>query len=197
MEENKEKKKSNAGRKTKYSVKLGNEIAEIYGMGRATVEEICKQFLISHDTFFSWKKKFPEFSDTIAHYEFIRRQNIGAMALNGLAILLEKHEYTEEKTIYETYMDGGAQKTRVVGIQRTKKFTLPNARMVEYALNNIKPDEYKNASHIDHTSKGESLGFGTFLQQTKPKDSGNHTPPHKVDIEEEETYVPDHRLPKV
>lgn len=195
MEENK---KSKAGRKTKYSKALGMQIAEAYGLGRSNIAEICTHFLISHDTFFSWKKKFPEFSDSIAHYENIRRQNLGQMALSGLALLLEKHEFTEEKTIYETYTEDGTQKLRVVGIQKTKKFTLPNARMVEYALNNIKPEEFKNASHIDHTTKGESLSFGHFLQQTKPTASKDEAPGHTVAFEgeAEDVYIPDHREPK-
>lgn len=179
----------------KYSNKLALEIAEIYGMGKATIEEICTRFDITKTTFFDWIKKKPYFSDSIELYKEQRRQNIGDMALNALELLLTKHEYTEEKIEYETYVDPvtKAEKQKVVSVSRTKKFIMPNQAMTKFALINAKKDEWKDSSHIDHTTKGESMGFGSFLQQTKPLTDDDKSVKPLIDVEEMEVYVPDHR----
>nr|GFB36020.1 hypothetical protein [Tanacetum cinerariifolium] len=197
MEEQKEKKKSNRGRKRKYTAAMGLQMAEIYGMGRAKVEEICKQFEISTATFFQWQIDFPEFSDAISHFKNARRENIGDMALNGLELLLTKHEFEEVQTEYETYIDPVTkqEKAKVIGIKKTKKFVMPSQAMVKFALINVKDKEWKDSSHIDHTSGGEALGFSTFLMQTKAKleKPAEEGKPEEAKVENVDYYVPTHR----
>jgi len=94
----------------KYNKKLGLQIAELYGMGKAKVVEICERFGINPDTFYDWKKNKPDFSDAISHYENLRLSNLAGMALDGLEVLLNGKTFTERKIIYETYYDPKTKK---------------------------------------------------------------------------------------
>lgn len=179
----------------KYNKKFGLMIAEVYGLGTMGVEEMCTHFQISKETFYAWKRTKPEFSDAIDHFHSIRMENFGQMALSGLALLLSKHEYTEEKIDYVTVKDpnsASGSKQIVKGLSRTKKFIMPNPKMIEMTLNNRLPMYWKTSSKIDVTSNGETLGFGNFLMGTKPA-MVKKTEGEEPEGEQEETYSPTHR----
>ena len=169
----------------RYDKNIAEKIAEIYGMGTGTIEEICEEFHISKSTFYEWQKSKLHFSDAIERYKIIRLNNMGRMALKGMETLLTKTEFTEETLLYETQYDKKKQKDvqKIVGIKRVTKTVMPNARIVEFVATNRMPGEWKNTSKIDVTSGGNQLGFGMFLQQTKTKQ----------EIDEAEVYTPDHR----
>lgn len=149
----------------KYSKKLAKKIVDLYATGEHGVKEICVAAGISLDTFYSWKKLKPEFSEALSEVLDNRLEHIGDLALSGLATLITKQEYTEEKIDYETYVDvlTGTQKQRVKSVTRTKKIILPNNAAIQYALNNVNKEKFRTASSIDHTSNGGAFGFAGFL----------------------------------
>jgi transposase-like protein len=55
------KKKNRGGRPTKYSKELGEKIAE--EMTHSTIEETCKKFNISRDSYYKWIYRHKEFAD--------------------------------------------------------------------------------------------------------------------------------------
>jgi len=52
-----------AGRPTKYEKKYGKQVQKLYLLG-ATDAQIADILGVSRDTFYAWKKKYPELSDT-------------------------------------------------------------------------------------------------------------------------------------
>lgn len=183
----------------KYSKLMADTIVSLYRDGKHGIKEICEAVDISQDTFHQWKKDKPYFSDALSNVQEQRLYNIGEMAISGLAKLVDIYEYEEKRTDYmpgiateEEKKKGIVPKGKVKMMSITKKIIMPSNSMIQYALNNLRSDRFKTASSIDHTTKGQSLGFGEFLQATKPKltrdAAGN------VEETEEEVYVPTHRM---
>lgn len=154
-----------AGAKGKYNKKIANKIAELYSTGEHGVKEICIAVGIHIDTFYSWKKTKPEFAEAIDEVLDNRLAHIGDLALSGLAELIKKQEFTEERIEYETFTDpiSGKVTQKVKSVTRTKKIILPNNAAIQYALNNVSKDKFRTASSIDHTTNGGAFGFAGFL----------------------------------
>jgi hypothetical protein len=118
--------------------------------GEHTIEAICDHVGIAKDTFYDWKKKKADFSDSLKAAEEKRLDNIGILAQSGLALLLTKHEYEETKTEFGLDKSGKPFKKSEL---RTKKFIMPNAAAVIFALTNRKPQHWKQRQIIAHTGE--------------------------------------------
>lgn len=54
------------GRPTKYDASICDTLPELFSEG-ASIAEVCVKLGIHKDTFYAWKEKYPEFSDSIKH----------------------------------------------------------------------------------------------------------------------------------
>lgn len=150
-----------AGRRTKYSKKLVNEICEELSTGKNSVADVCLKLGITTSTFYHWKSTKSEFSDAIERAEAARREAFKEMANSGLAKLLDVHEYEEVTTEYENDKKG---KPIIKSQKRIKKKIMPHPTAVIFALTNREPNSWKNRQNIE--AKGDfnhNIGFGDFL----------------------------------
>ena len=136
----------------KYSRKLADKVAELVASGEHTLKEVCKHVGISFETYNTWKKTKPEFSDLIKSAEEERLQNLGNLAKSGLALLLTKHEYEEVTT---DYVDGKDGKPRIKSMKKVKKFIMPNPTAVIFTLKNREPESWKDKQEFDFSSDVE------------------------------------------
>lgn len=150
-----------AGRRTKYTKKLVNEICELLASGKWTVADTCKKVGIDEATYYRWKNDKSEFREAIKKAEDKRLEAFADMARSGLAKLLDTHEYEEVTTEYENDVHG---KPVVKMQKRTKKKIMPNPTAVIFTLTNQDGKNWKNRQSID--AKGDfnhNIGFGDFL----------------------------------
>lgn len=135
--------------KSKYSKKVVDVICELYANGEHSIKDICQMVGISKDTFFTWKKTFPDFSDRLKAVDDDRLENFAKMARSGLAKLLDVHEYEEVTTEYTTDKKG---KPVVKAQKRVKKKIMPSATAVIFALTNRDPDNWKHKQEVTGTN---------------------------------------------
>lgn len=154
----------------KWSQALADKIIELYETGKFTILEICKQVDCNKDSYYQWMKDKPYLQNGIDNVRIRRLNAIADRAESGLMKIVDVFEYDEKKTEYENVLvddpeNPGKKKTvaKVKGHSVTRKIIMPNARAIEYALNNVRKEDWKNTSHIDHTSGGDSFSFASFL----------------------------------
>lgn len=132
----------------KYSQKLADKIVELVASGEHTIKNVCKHVGISFETYNTWKKTKPEFSDLLKEAERERLDNLGELARSGLALLLEKHEYEEVTT---EYVDNGKGQPKVKARKVVKKFVMPNPTAVIFTLKNRAPESWRDKQDIEHS----------------------------------------------
>lgn len=155
----------------KYSKKLVKLICDELATGNHTIADVCIKVGITETTFYDWKKKKPEFSESLKEVEAKRLEAFANMARSGLAKLLDIHEYEEVTTEFENDKQG---KPVIKFQKRTKKKIMPNPTAVIFTLTNRDPENWKNRQSID--AKGDfkhSVSFGDFLMQTSTDDDSS------------------------
>ena len=96
------KKKSNAGRKSKYETYVKPFLHEIPLWRKSMNEEqIAERLGVGHTAFSEYKKKYPELADALKS----GRQNLGSKAISNLIKRADGYDYTETKEIYERQYD--------------------------------------------------------------------------------------------
>ncbi len=137
----------------KYSEEIVKKICDLFSLGDHTVKDVCKQVNISKDTFYAWKIDKPDFSDRLKKAEDERQEAFKTMARSGLAKLLDVYEYDEVTT--EDGTDNRGKPVRKVKV--TRKFIMPNATAVIFALTNRDPENYKHKQEIKTDINFEGL----------------------------------------
>lgn len=127
--------KSNAGRKTKYSKKYAKEI---YNLKRQSYTDvgICEHWGISQDTFYRWKKKYSEFSESYKRGVEDSYPDLKDEALSSLRKMVRGYDYKEVHKIAQ--VDGRVSKKdaerkdpsklplNVMKVKEVKKHVPPN-----------------------------------------------------------------------
>ncbi|MES2733573.1 MAG: transposase [Bacteroidota bacterium] len=131
----------------KYSPEIVNRIVELLASGDYTINDVCKQVGINQDTFYDWKANKSEFSEALKQAEKDRLLSFKRMARSGLAKIIDVFEYEEVTT---EYIDGkdkeGNSKPKIKSRKVVKKFIMPNATAVIFALTNMDADNWKHKS---------------------------------------------------
>lgn len=164
----------------KYNKAIVDKMAELYETGNYGIKEICEAVGITKETWYDWKEKKPYFSDLLERAHARRLENLGQLALSGMAVLLTKHEYEEVTT---EYINGPGDKPKIKSRKVVKKFVMPNERMIEFVATNRMAQEWKHRNNVDHTNNGDSFNFSNFLMD-------NNTVPDE-DPESEEGNLTD------
>jgi hypothetical protein len=144
-----QKNKSNAGRKKKYN-KTFPELAGQYASEGMTDVEMCKKLCISHDSFYKYKKEYPEFAEAIDK----GKKEINHKVEQALLKRALGFDYEETTTEYASGKDG---KPKIKSQRKVKKTVLPEVRAMEMWLYNRDPERWKRASSVDLTTGGDPL----------------------------------------
>jgi transposase-like protein len=139
----------------KYSATLTARICTLLATGEHTIADVCKQVGISEETFYSWKREKPEFSEALKKVEEQRLEAYRRMALSGLAKTLDVYEYEEVTT---EYADDGKGKPKVKSRKVTKKKVMPNVAAIIYTLNNRDPHNWQQRKHVELSGQVQSGG---------------------------------------
>lgn len=149
-----------AGRKPTYNPERVEIILKSLEAGE-TVKVACQKGGISHDTFYEWKKQFPEFTEAVKNAENVFREwemnGILSDAKRSLKQLICGYEYEETKTEYERD-PANPMKPRIKRQSVTSKKVLPNVTAVIFALCNRDPENWKNRVAQELSGKVETDG---------------------------------------
>lgn len=113
--------------------------------------QIAENLGISKDTFYEYKKKHTDFSDSLKR----GKEVVDYEVENALLKRALGYEY-EEKT-YETRYDERTGKSVERLIKRITKQVSPDTTAQIYWLNNRKPKQWRNKQDIDISNEGISL----------------------------------------
>lgn len=113
--------------------------------------QIAENLGISKDTFYEYKKKYTDFSDSLKR----GKEVVDYEVENALLKRALGYEY-EEKT-YETRYDERTGKSVERLTKRITKQVSPDTTAQIYWLNNRKPKQWRNKQDVDISSNGESL----------------------------------------
>ena len=123
---------SSSGRPTKYHEKF-NELVWFCSLGGFSIKGTCEHLGISRETFYSWTKKYPGFSDKWEEGQ----QALNNAALAGTYKRIQGFHYKEEK------IDPDGKKTLY------KKYALPDGELIKFTLDRRHPS-YQNKVFSAH-----------------------------------------------
>lgn len=131
------------GGKTKFKKEYLVVIENLCKRG-ATDKDLAEAFSVTETTINNWKKAFPESFKSIKDWKKIADKGV-ERALYESAV---GFEHPEEKIFCQ---DG-----KIIRAKTVKKYP-PNDRSIRFWLTNRKPEEYRERSEVDITSKGRSI----------------------------------------
>ena len=150
-----DKEKSNRGRKSKYETHVQPRLLEIAAWCRdgLTDKEIAERLGISQDSFYVYKNKYTEFSDTLKETKEIADIKVE----NSLNKNANGYDYEEQTVVMKKeviYKDG----KRVKEVTYPEVITLTKHKEAEtraqmFWLQNRKPKEWRNQSQVELTVK--------------------------------------------
>lgn len=160
----------------KYTKKIVDRITELLSSDTYTIAEVCKMVGINEDTFYTWKKSKPEFSEAIKKAEEVRMQFFVVEAKKSLLKKIQGYTVQEKHTTYTSDKDG---KPKVKEQKNVDKHYQPDTAAIIFTLTNVDPENFKNKQFTDLTNKGEKFESASpFMQiimnaSTKKKGEGN------------------------
>lgn len=150
----------------KYSKKIISRITKLIGAEYYTVAEICSLVGISKDTYYTWLKEKPYFSDIIQKARKARDEKTVVAAKRSLFKLIEGFYAQNLKTVYA---DSGKKDTSGKPIKTPKEWTVydkyypPRLAAIIFVLCNLEPEVWKNTFRVEVTGKnGEPLKTPIF-----------------------------------
>lgn len=149
-------------RPTKYNKKIVSGICSLIKKDSYTIAELCSLSGINIDTFYTWQKNKPEFSDAIKKAREEYDEIIVKEAKKSLMKLVQGYTVDETKTVYEPQAKSDPNaKPKIKEQTITKKHVQPSIPAVIFTLTNKAPEEYKNRYNNELTGKdGKDLFAG-------------------------------------
>ena len=163
----------------KYGDKIVKRICELIRADSYTIPEICRQVGISEDTYHTWKKEKPEFSEAIKKAEDDFLDTLRTEAKRSLMKKVCGYEAQETRTVYVD--SGEEERDPATGKKRQKpkikekivitKHIAPDNAAVIFTLTNRDPKQWKNRQSQEVTGKdGKDLLAGAKLIAGMGKD---------------------------
>ena len=129
-------KKNNGGRPKKYDPKVTPQLAKWMCRSGLTDKQISKELGIAVATIHAWKKKYPEFSDSLKE----PKDFVDSLVEDCLLKRAIGYEYEEVKMIAKKDEDG---ESKTVRIEKTRKTVLPDTTAQIFWLKNRKPEQWR------------------------------------------------------
>lgn len=151
------KEKSKGGRKPLWDeldMRCRLDAVRGWALQGSTDEEMYAMLGVSKDTFYKWKKEYPEFKESIkkgkqmSNGELLNSaftQSIGFRYKDSIAVKVKDYAWFINPVTNETELKQ-IEKVEVVEVER---YAPPNPTMNIFMLKNRMPDEYKDKHEVD------------------------------------------------
>jgi transposase-like protein len=141
----------------KYSKAIVKKIVSLIEQDTYTILEICSSVGISRETYHTWIKEKPDFSDSIKRARGNFEGKVLKECEKSLVKLITGYEIEETKTVA---IDDGKGKAKIKEKTVTKKFVNPSLGAIIHYQTNRDPENWKNRQSLEHTGKdGDPLGL--------------------------------------
>lgn len=145
MEKSDKKDKKQPGRKSLYRDEYSNQVLKLSLLG-ATDKEIADFFGISEQTVNSWKKRYPEFLESIKKGKQIADSNVASKLYNrAIGYDFEEKHYEIRKPENK---DG---QVSFIETKRIKKHMPADTTAAIFWLKNRQPDKWRDRKEVDAT----------------------------------------------
>jgi len=136
--------------KSKYDANTFPLLAECYARDGLIDVDIAKKLGISHETYYTYKKKYPEFFDAIKR----GKKPVDYEVVNSLLKRALGYSFQEKTTELEIDSNGVPKPAK---IKTVEKHIPGDVTAMIFWLKNRKPDKWRDKQEIDHTTKGEQI----------------------------------------
>lgn len=141
----------------KYSKKIVEKICSLIKSDSYTIAEICKKVGISESTYYEWRLKKSEFSESIKKAENEFTQDILVECKRSLRKLITGYTAQERHTIMvdskEIDKKTGKPKPKIKEQKVVDKHFQPNLGAIIHFQTNQDPDNWKNKHSTEVTGK--------------------------------------------
>lgn len=146
----KPKEKKDYATQSKYSKEIGESIAEMFGKGEATKDEICKAHGISSSTFDNWQKENLEFFSLIKNAWRKRKENLDNLSDIGMKKLLTGYMIKESICENIVNKETGDVVPNLKQEKILEKHIPPSASMIIFTKVNVSEGRFKHVQHITY-----------------------------------------------
>jgi len=119
-------------------------LAEGYAREGMIDTEIAAKLGISHETFYQYQHKYPEFLEAIKR----GKAPVDVEVENALLKRARGYEYEESTVEYKAKKDA-EEKAKPISIKKTTKQVVPDVTAQKFWLMNRKPDKWREKSELD------------------------------------------------
>lgn len=160
-----------AGRKSDYREEYA-DLARKYCLLGATDFQLGEFFSVSEQTINSWKKKYPEFLESVKKGKAIADAEV-IDSLYQRATGFEWDEAVPMKIKEVKYNNGKREREwEKIEVTMVHKVVPPDTTAIIYWLNNRQKDNWRNRHEVDHTNKGEKFSTPhVYLPQDLPREA--------------------------
>lgn len=140
----------------KYTQKLVQKICGLISSDNYTIAEMCRITGISIETYHTWKREKPDFSDSIKKAEEARMQFFVAEAKKSLIKKIQGYTVQEKQIV--TVDSGkkdekGNPKPKIKEQKVIDKYFQPDTAAIIFTLTNGDPENWKNRQNSEMTGK--------------------------------------------
>lgn len=149
------------GAKCKYDSDVKPRLLEIEAWCRDgyTDEMMYTKLGISKDSFYKYKREYPEFVDVLKR----GKEVIDTMVEN--ALLKRALGYTYDEVTKERHVDPETKEIILVESKKVTKEVQPDTTAQIYWLNNRKPKEWRNKQEVINNNINTEVPYETFLNE--------------------------------
>jgi hypothetical protein len=154
--------KKTGGRPTKYKPSYPSQAYEYCLLG-ATDAELADQFEVNVDTIHEWKKKYPEFSDSIKRGKYKADAEIAQTLYNRAKGMTLTRQVAIKLTTKRPFVGKDGKPTGLtvqeeeIEIVTLEEQIPPDNVSIIFWLKNRQPAEWREKQEIDHTTKGDKI----------------------------------------
>lgn len=156
------------GRKPKYNKELVAKICALIEADTYTVAEICRMVSINQDTYYTWLREKPEFSEYIKKAQEARTEFLVAEAKKSLLKKIQGYTVQEKHitTVGSGKYDANGKEIPKIKEQKiVDKHYQPDTAAIIFTLVNGEPENWKNRQHAEVTGKDGKDLFGKFTDE--------------------------------
>ena len=136
------------GRPTKWNDNICQVMLRLYAKGKTDLE-VCELVGIDKTTLYEWKKRYPEFKESIKEI----RAKADELVENALYQSAMGYEHDSEEIKVMTDETG----KQVIKRVKTKKKYPPNPKSLQFWLKNRQPEKWRDEKHVTGTVTLEDL----------------------------------------